>query len=54
MGAPAYASSGYGALVLSALVPLILLRVRIEEGLRVDQFGDEYRARTKKLIPFVW
>jgi len=57
MGAPTYASSGYGALVLSALVPLVLLRVRIEEGLLIEQFGDEYRAyraRTKKLIPFLY
>ena len=56
MGAPAYASSAYGALVLSALVPLVLLRIRIEEGLLIEQFGDEYRAyraRTKKLIPFL-
>ena len=57
MGAPMYGASGYGALVLSALVPLILLRIRIEEGLLIEQFGDEYsayRARTKSLVPFIF
>lgn len=57
MGAPAYASSLYGALVLSGLVPLFLLRIRMEEGLLIEQFGDEYlayRRRTKKLIPFLY
>ena len=55
-GVPVYARSVNGALVLAALVPLILLRIRMEEELLVGQFGDEYRAyraRTKKLIPFL-
>jgi len=57
LGAPTYASSVPGALVLSLLIPLVLLRIRMEEGLLVEHFGDEYgayRERTKKLIPFVW
>ncbi len=56
MGAPAYSASVYGALILSALIPLVLFRTRIEEGLLMEQFGDEYgayRARTKRLIPFI-
>jgi protein-S-isoprenylcysteine O-methyltransferase Ste14 len=35
----------------------ILLRVDIEERLMASEFGDAhaaYRARTRKLIPFVW
>jgi protein-S-isoprenylcysteine O-methyltransferase Ste14 len=55
-GVPVYASSVKGALVLALLVPLILLRIRMEEGLLAEHFGDEYcayRARTRKLIPFV-
>jgi protein-S-isoprenylcysteine O-methyltransferase Ste14 len=35
----------------------ILLRVAVEERLMAAEFGavhDAYRARTKKLIPFIW
>ena len=35
----------------------ILLRVDVEERLMAAEFGDahaDYRARTRKLIPFVW
>jgi len=56
-GAPVYASSWLGGLVLSVLVPLILMRIRMEEALLVEHFGDayrEYRARTRKLIPFLF
>lgn len=56
-GAPVYASSWLGGLVLAGLVPLILMRIRMEEALLVEHFGDayrEYRARTRKLIPFLY
>jgi protein-S-isoprenylcysteine O-methyltransferase Ste14 len=36
---------------------LYALRVRAEERMMVEQFGDEYgayRARTKRLVPGVW
>ena len=39
------------------LVPLILYRIRIEEAILMEEFGDEYREymkRTKKLIPLVF
>ncbi len=40
-----------------AIVAWIVSRIREEEGMLVEQFGDAYRAyqrRTKRLIPFVY
>ncbi len=57
LGAPVYAPSVAGALVLSALIPLVLLRIRMEEALLIEHFGEQYlayRAKTKKLIPFLY
>ena len=56
IGVPVYSSSPYGLLIMSALIPLVLNRIRIEERMLTDQFGDayrKYRAATSKLIPFV-
>lgn len=56
-GIPIYVSSLYGFLIMLALIPLILLRIRLEERLLIEEFGDaylEYKARTKKLIPFIY
>ena len=56
-GVPVYATSLQGALILSLLIPLSLNRIRLEEGLLIEQFEDEYRkyrAKAKKLIPFVY
>jgi protein-S-isoprenylcysteine O-methyltransferase Ste14 len=42
---------------LIAFAVLLALRVRAEERMMVEQFGDEYAAytaRTKRLIPRVW
>ena len=42
---------------LIAFAVLVALRVRAEEGMMVEQFGDEYAAytaRTKRLVPGVW
>ena len=44
----------------SYLVPFVILfafRVRAEEGMMLEQFGDEYaayRARTERLVPGIW
>jgi protein-S-isoprenylcysteine O-methyltransferase Ste14 len=57
MGMPVYASSLYGLLIMSALIPLFLIRIRIEERLLVDAFGEAYRAyqeTTSVLIPFIY
>jgi len=57
IGVPVYASSLYGLLTMSALIPLILFRIRIEERMLTDEFGDAYRTykeATSKLIPFIY
>ena len=44
-------------LILSLLIPIFLGRIRMEERLLTEQFGDayrEYKASTRKLIPFVY
>ncbi|NHZ72798.1 MAG: DUF1295 domain-containing protein, partial [Aquificales bacterium] len=56
IGVPIYASSLLGLLIMSALIPVFLNRIRIEERLLIDEFGDTYRAykeTTSKLIPFI-
>ncbi len=57
IGFAVYASSLYGLLVMSALIPVFLNRIRMEERLLTEEFGDVYRAykqTTSKLIPFVY
>jgi protein-S-isoprenylcysteine O-methyltransferase Ste14 len=42
---------------LIALSVVLALRVRAEEQMMVQEFGDEYAAytaRTKRLVPRVW
>ncbi|HMB21760.1 MAG: methyltransferase family protein, partial [Chloroflexota bacterium] len=53
---------GYGSLLGMIAIPLLLLpglayRIRIEENLLQDHFGQEFQAyarRVKKLIPGIW
>jgi protein-S-isoprenylcysteine O-methyltransferase Ste14 len=53
---------GYASLIGLIAIPVFLLpglafRMKVEENLLIQQFGDHYRAYalgTKKLIPFVW
>ena len=57
LGVPVHASSLYGFLTMSALLPIFLNRIRIEEGLLTEAFGEAYRSyqqRTSRLIPFVY
>jgi len=57
IGVPVYASSLYGLLTMSALIPVFLIRIRIEERMLIDEFGDAYwmyRESTSKLIPFIY
>jgi protein-S-isoprenylcysteine O-methyltransferase Ste14 len=57
IGVPLYASSMYGLLTMFALIPIFLTRIRIEERLLTDEFGDAYRTyqeTTSKLIPFIY
>ena len=57
MGAPVYAPSLYGFLVLSLLIPIFLNRIRMEEELLTEEFGDAYQTygeATRKLVPFIY
>ncbi|MFC1650816.1 methyltransferase family protein [Candidatus Latescibacterota bacterium] len=57
MGIPVYCSSPYGLLTMSALIPIILNRIRMEEKLLTEEFGDKHRAykeSVSKLIPFIY
>ena len=57
IGLPMFASSLYGVLTMSALVPIFLIRIRLEEKLLTEEFQEQYRkykSTTKRLIPFVF
>ena len=56
IGVALFVSSLYGPLILLALIPIFLNRIRIEERLLTEEFGDQYRAyqeTTGKLLPFI-
>ncbi len=56
-GIAVYASSLYGLLAFSALIPVFLNRIRMEERFLTEEFGDAYRTykeATSKLIPFIY
>ncbi len=57
MGVPVYAPSLYGFLVLILLIPIFLNRIRMEEEMLTEEFGDAYRTykeTTRKLSPVVY
>lgn len=57
IGPPVYTSSLYGLLIMSALIPVFLKRIRLEERMLTDEFGDGYRTykeATSRLIPFIY
>ncbi len=57
IGMPIYVSSLNGFLILSLLIPIFLFRIKMEEEMLSEYFGDEYqvyRKTTKKLIPFIY
>ena len=56
-GPPVYASSLPAFLIMAILVPIFLNRIRIEEQMLTEEFGDayrDYRKATSKLIPFMY
>lgn len=56
-GASLIFTSVYGFTLMLGLIPFILYRIRIEENMLLEEFGDEYREymkRTKKIIPFIY
>jgi protein-S-isoprenylcysteine O-methyltransferase Ste14 len=57
MGVPVYAPSLPGFGVMCVLIPIFLNRIRMEEAMLTEKFGDAYEAyrkATRKLIPFVY
>ncbi len=57
IGIAVYASSLYGLLTMLALIPVFLNRIRMEERMLTEEFGDAYRAyreATRKLVPFIY
>ena len=57
IGIPVCSASLLGFLIMSVLIPVFLIRVKFEERLLIEAFGDDYRAyqvRTRKLIPFIY
>jgi protein-S-isoprenylcysteine O-methyltransferase Ste14 len=57
IGIPVYAASLYGFLTALLMIPLFLVRIRLEERLLTEAFHDayqQYKKSTKKLIPFIY
>ncbi len=57
LGIPIMLSSLLGFLVMFLLVPYLLQRIKLEEGMLIERFGaeyEEYMGESKKLIPFVY
>ena len=57
IGLSVFASSMYGFFAMITQLPFFLNRIRIEERLLTEEFGDEYREykmAVKKLIPFIY
>jgi protein-S-isoprenylcysteine O-methyltransferase Ste14 len=39
------------------LLPGMIFRIKVEERLLVDSFGEEYksyRSKTSRILPFIW
>lgn len=57
LGIPMIFSSLYGFFVMLGLIPCFLYRIRIEEKMLREKFGNEYREymkKTRKLIPYIY
>ena len=57
LGIPLIFSSAYGFAIMLLIIPLILYRLRIEEHMLIEKFGDEYKEymkKTWKMIPFIY
>jgi protein-S-isoprenylcysteine O-methyltransferase Ste14 len=57
IGIPLFAPSLYGFLILLALIPIALNRIRMEEAMLTEEYGEAYRSyreRTSKLIPLIY
>ena len=50
-------SSLCGAVLMAISAPLFLIRIRVEEEMLINEFGDaylEYREHTRKIIPYIY
>ncbi len=57
LGGPISTSSWIALPPMLLLTPLFVYRMGVEEGLLLQEFGDDYRlymSNTKRLIPFVY
>ena len=57
IGIPLFTLSLYGFLILLALIPIALNRIRMEEGMLTEEYGEAYRSyreRTSKLITLIY
>lgn len=57
LGGPIGTSSWIALLPMLLLIPLLIYRMGVEEGLLLEEFGDQYRvymSNTKRLIPFIY
>ena len=56
-GTPLLFSSWYGFLIMLLLIPCFLYRIKAEESMLIEKFGDEYleyMRSTKKLLPYLY
>ena len=56
-GIPLIFSSFYGFFLMLGLIPCFLYRIKIEESMLLEKFGNEYleyMKNSKKLIPYVY
>ena len=57
IGLPTYVQSLSGFITSSILIPIILVRINLEERLLTEEFKDafqDYKETTKRLIPFIY
>lgn len=57
LGIPLIFSSLYGFSLILILIPCYLYRIKIEESILLEEFGDEYQEymkKTRKIIPFIY
>ncbi len=57
IGMPVVGQSWIALPPMFLLIPCVVYRMGIEEGLLLEEVGDEYRAymaRTKRLVPFLY
>ena len=57
LGVPVHSASPVGVVTMAVLIPILLNRIRLEEGLLSEEFGEAYEAyseATSKLVPFLY